>query len=280
MSAIRRSKASSAALICVAAAVSLIWITPLVMVVLTAMKSNGQFTHDGFLSAAGSLPRIVTNARQGADLSGLWDGFRNSLFYGVVGSGLAVLIAGVASYAIVSLRIRFGFLIFMLIYAGTALPFQLYIMPLNKLYQNTGLYDTVGGMLLFYVSICIPFCAFVFRSYFMTIPRELLEAASIDGANSLVIFVRIIFPMSWTAALVLFLTQFTFIWNDLLFGQVLAISDSARPIMPSLAAMSGSQDVQVGTVPQLMGSALLASVPALVLFLALRKRVMQGFVLH
>ena len=81
-------------------------------------------------------------------------------------------------------------------------------------------------------------------------------------------------PLSINPAILLFLTQFLWIWNDLLFGQVLSASSAVRPIMPALASLSG--DVSLATLPERMSAALLASVPALLLFMLLRKRFMQG----
>lgn len=274
----RRAGVGKWLLLGVIAIIAIVWLAPMVLVILASIKTPQQLADDGFFGLSGSLEQLWKNMTAAADLSGLWAGFANSLLYGIVGALIAVLLSAMASYALVFLRVRVPFVLFMLIYAGTVLPLQLYMIPLNVAYKNTGLYDTQAGMILFYVAICIPFCVFVFRGYFLGLPGEVLEAAQIDGASRARIFSRIILPMSVNPAILLFLTQFLWIWNDLLFGQVLSSTDGARPIMPALAMLSGT--VQLGSLPERMSGALLASVPAILLFIFLRKRLMQGFALH
>lgn len=254
--------------------ISLVWIAPLVLVITASTKTVEQFRDDGFFRLTGNIGQFFVNLATATEAAQLWSGFVNSLIYGIVGAAMAVVISALASYSLVWLRVRRPFLLFMLIYAGTVLPFQMYIIPLSQGYKATELYDTHLGMLLFYTAICIPFCTFVFRGYFMNIGDEILEAARVDGASRLRVFRSIVVPLSINPAILLFLTQFLWIWNDLLFGQVLSSSSAVRPIMPALASLSG--DVQLATLPERMSAALLASVPALVLFLLLRKRFMQG----
>lgn len=265
-------------LVAVIGLISVIWVAPMVLVILAGMKTPQELAETGYFGFSGSLGQLWENMWSAAELSGLWSGFGNSLLYGIVGALIAVLVSAMASYALVFLRVRAPFLLFMLIYTGTVLPLQMFMIPLNVGYKSVGLYDTHAGMIVFYVAICIPFCVFVFRGYFLGLPGEVLEAAQIDGASRLRIFSRIIVPMSVNPAILLFLTQFLWIWNDLLFGQVLTSSGDARPIMPALAVLSGT--VQLGSLPERMAGALLASVPAILLFLFLRKRLMQGFALH
>jgi multiple sugar transport system permease protein len=254
--------------------ISFLWIAPLVLVVSASMKSVDEFREGGFFTLTGSITQFFTNLANATEAAQLWSGFANSLLYGVVGAAAAVLISALASYALVWLRVRRPFLLFMLIYAGTVLPFQMYIIPLSQGYKAAQIYDTHLGMLLFYTAICIPFCTFVFRGYFLNVGDEILEAARVDGASRTRVFRSIVIPLSINPAVLLFLTQFLWIWNDLLFGQVLSSSSEVRPIMPALASLSG--DVALATLPERMSAALLASVPAILLFLLLRKRFMQG----
>src|SRR5439155_10849033 len=131
--------------------------------------------------------------------------------------------------------------------------------------------------ILFYTAIALPFCLFVMRGYFATIPRELQEAARIDGCSDFGIFWRIILPLSWSPIAVLFLFQFTWIWNDLLFGLVLSTSDGVRPITPSLLGLQG---VYANSGPPVvLAGALIGSLPTVVLFLFLGRYLLRGLVL-
>ncbi len=254
------------------------WVTPLVMVVLSSMKTPIEQSQSGIMALPENAAMILDNVTSAAELSGIGKGIVSSLIYALVGSLTAVIAASSAAYSIAMLKIRFPFFWFLLIYSGTVFPFQMYLMPLFGMYQTVGLYDTRAGMLLFYSAITVPFCLFVFRNYFNGMEREVIEAASLDGASSFQTYLRIVLPMAKAPAFFLFVTQFSWIWNDFLFGQVLAKSDDVRPVMTSLALLSGTYGT--GTIPQQMAGALTASIPTLILFFALQKHFMQGLILN
>jgi multiple sugar transport system permease protein len=145
------------------------------------------------------------------------------------------------------------------------------------MYTDTGLYDTWLGMALFYTAIAIPFCLFVLRGFFATIPTEMQDAARLDGAGDFRIYWRIFLPLARGPIAVLLLFQFTWIWNDLLFGLVLSTSDGVRPIMPSLLGMQG---VYANSGPPIvLAGALIGSLPTLVLFLFLGRYLLRGLTL-
>ena len=202
---------------------------------------------------------------------------QNSIIYGVVGGTLAVLIAGLASYGLVVLKIPGAFTWFLVIYSGTLFPLQIYIVPLYQMYNALGLYDTQVGMVIFYTAISVPFATLVLHGFFSTIPEELAAAARVDGCSEVGIFWRIYLPLSFSALLVVFLLQFTWIWNDLLFGLVLSNSNEIRPVMPSLSSLSGVYNGASFTI--VLAGALIASAPTLVLFLGLQKYFLQGLTL-
>ncbi len=254
------------------------WVTPLAIVVLSSMKTPIEQSQSGILALPENAEVILDNIASASELAGIGNGILSSLIYAFVGSLTAVIVASSASYSIAMLKIRFPFFWFLIIYSGTVFPFQMYLMPLFQMYQTVGLYDTRMGMLLFYSAIAVPFCLFVFRNYFIGMQQEVIEAASLDGASSFQTYLRIVLPMAKPPALFLFVTQFSWIWNDFLFGQVLAKSDSVRPVMTSLAMLSGTYGK--GTIPQQMAGALTASIPTLILFFALQKHFMQGLILN
>ena len=278
MTRLRRVTPAGWAVTLVVGVVAVLWLIPLWMVVITAMKTVPEYLHD---SSQWQLPQaplnLFNNVAQAWSTSGMGPGFQASLLYGVVGAGLAILFASLGAYAIVWLRIRWRFFWFALVFSGTIFPFQMYLIPLFKLYQDVGLYDTQIGMILFYTAIAIPFCLFVMRGFFATIPREQQEAARLDGSGDLGIFLRIFLPQSWGAIAVLFLFQFTWIWNDLLFGLVLSTSDGVRPISPSLAGLQG-QFAHTGP-PLILAAALLATLPTVTIFLLLGRYMMRGLTL-
>lgn len=257
----------------IAFALALLWLFPLYLVVINASTAAGEYAEKEFWELPGSFSLIqnVVTAWQTADLG---SSVISTLLYATVGGGAAVLIAAAAAFAIVALRVRYGFACFMFLYGGTVVPFQMFLAPLFDSYSKVGLYDTRIGLILVYTAVAVPFAVFVLRNHFSGIPHELLEAARIDGASSFVVFSRIYLPLSTNALAAVFVFQFTFIWNDLLFGITLARSAEIRPIMASLSVLQGQYTST--SLPAVLAGALVVSIPTFVLFLALQKLFVQA----
>jgi ABC-type glycerol-3-phosphate transport system permease component len=256
---------------------AVLWLVPLFLLVITPMKSVPEYQG----ASQWALPRhpqeVFDNLKTAWTSAGLGPGFVASLSYGFVGAALAIAFGSLGAYAITRLPVRLGFFWFILVFSGTIFPFQMYLIPLFTMYTDTGLYDTWLGMALFYTAIAIPFCLFVLRGFFATIPAEIQDAARLDGAGDFRIYWRIFLPLARGPIAVLFLFQFTWIWNDLLFGLVLSTSDGIRPIMPSLLGMQG---VYASTGPPiLLAGALIGSLPTVILFLCLGRYLLRGLTL-
>ena len=254
----------------------IVWLVPLFSTFLTAFKTPQE--------AAATFPwQLPQSFALGENVVWAWNrgrlgqSFVQSLIYAGVGAALAIGLASLASFALVHLRPRREFGWFLLIYAGTIFPFQMYLLPLFYLFQSTSLYDRQKGLLLFYTAIAIPFCLFVLRNHFTTIDYEIVEAAQIDGLSNFGLYWRIYMPLSLAAIAALFLFQFTWIWNDLLFGLTLAKSPEVRPIMAGLAGLRGTYAAQ--NTPGVLSGALLASVPTVLIFVFLGRYLLQGMTL-
>ena len=256
---------------------ALVWLLPLWLLVITPMKSTPEYTDKSQWALPTHPLRLFSNLRTAWDSAGLGAGFVASLTYGLTGAALAILFGSLGAYAITRLGVRLGFWWFILVFSGTIFPFQMYLIPLFNLYLDTGMYDTRLGMISFYIAITIPFCTFVMRGFFLTVPWQIQEAAALDGASSWQTFWRIMFPMARAPLILLVLIQFTWIWNDLLFGLVLSTSDGVRPITPSLLGLQG---VYANSGPPVvLAGALIGSMPTVVLFLFLGRYLLRGLVL-
>ncbi len=253
-----------------------VWLTPLVTTFLTAFKTP----QEAAASQPWELPQgsaLDDNLEWAWNRGRLGQSFVQSLIYAAGGAAFAIALASLAGFGLVELRPRRAFAWFLLIYAGTIFPFQMYLLPLFYLFQATSLYDTQGGLLAFYTAIAIPFCLFVLRNHFTTIDHEIVEAAQMDGLSNFGIYARIYMPLSIPAIAALFLFQFTWIWNDLLFGLTLAKSPEVRPIMAGLAGLRGTYAAQ--NTPGVLAGALLASVPTILIFILLGRYLLRGMTL-
>ncbi|MDC3415146.1 carbohydrate ABC transporter permease [Terrihalobacillus insolitus] len=254
-----------------------LWIAPVYIVFINAAKTTTEFNSSKFWQLPSDWA-IFQNIKAVLIETDLGQAFINSILYGVLGAGIAILVAALAAYALTNLKIKGGFYWFLLIYSGTLFPFQMYLIPLFQFYSDTKLYNTFVGMLIFYIAICIPFCLFVLRNFYSTFAKEIVEAAKLDGCSDLQIFVYMFLPQSVPPFLVLFLLQFTWVWNDLLFGITLSQSDAVRPIMASLSSLNGLYS-GTGMNTLLMG-ALIASIPTLLLFFLLQKYFIKGMAIN
>lgn len=250
-----------------------VWILPLYLVLINSATDPADYRTKEIYAFPSSFAfwENVEFAWNGAKL-GVSVG--STLFYATLGGLLAVFLAGLAAFAIVTLRVRHGFFWFMVLYAGTIFPFQMYLSPLYSQYVRFDLYDTRQGLLLFYTAIAIPFAVFVLRNHFSGIPYELPEAARLDGASAWRIFGQIYSPLSINAFATVFILQFTWIWNDLLFGLTLSRSAEVRPIMTALAGLQGQY--AAASTPVVLAGALIVSIPTFILFFSVQRVFVRG----
>jgi multiple sugar transport system permease protein len=253
-----------------------LWITPVFFTFIVSVKNPQDFVSQKFYQMPTKF-FFLDNLRQVIKQYRLSAHFLNSLLYAVAGAAVAIITASMAGFSIVRLRPKLNFLLFLIIYSGTLFPFQMYLIPVYRLFNTIGLYDTRTGMILIYSAICIPFSLFVYRGFYTTIPREIEEAAKLDGCGPVRSFVSVFLPQSLPPTAVVALFQMTWIWNDLLFGMVLSRTQHVRPIMVALATMSGYGG---GNIPWIMTGVIFTSVPTVLLFVLLRRFFIQGMVLQ
>jgi ABC-type glycerol-3-phosphate transport system permease component len=257
-----------------AVVVSMIWVVPFYYMAVSIFKTHAEYTANNSLALPEGLSPIVDNAISAWNTAKMGAGFLNSAVYGLLGAGLAVFFAAMAAYGLTRINFKRQNYWFMLIFAGTIFPFQIYLIPLFFAYQKIGIINTHFGMLLFYTAVCIPFPVLVMRNYLNGLSREMDEAARMDGAGEFRVFWSIILPNCVGPMTATFLLQFTWIWNDLLFSTVLGNREEVRSIMNSLQIFHGSYTTAGPNLS--LTAALIASLPAIVLYILLRRHFMEG----
>jgi multiple sugar transport system permease protein len=250
----------------------LVWLLPVWTTFLVSFKSSQDFMSQSFYQLPTRIS-FLDNFRNVMKTYKLQEHFLNSLLYAVAGAGIAIAVSSMAGYSIVRLKPPLFFLLFLLIYSGTLFPFQMYLIPVYKFFNLLGLYNTRIGLILIYAAICTPFALFVYRGFYTTIPKDVEDAAKIDGAGPVRTFFSIFVPQSLAPTAVVALFQMTWIWNDLLFGMVLSRTQNIRPIMVALASMSGYGG---GNIPYIMTGVIFTSLPTILLFVALQRYFISG----
>ena len=146
---------------------------------------------------------------------------------------LPVLFAALAGYALAWIDFPGADLVFVTIVGLMVVPIQMALIPMFTIYNKTNLYDTVLGLILFHTAFALPLGIFLLRNFFIGIPRDLMEAARIDGASEWRLFFKVVLPLGLPAIAALAIFQVLFVWNDFLVGFVLAQDNT--PIAPTLA---------------------------------------------
>lgn len=249
----------------------ILWLLPVLFTVFGSFKGRQEYTLGNFWD----LPKqnlFGANLSSALGAVGLGTGMWSSFLYAFFGAAFSVAIATLAAYAISHLNIRFRMFWFLFIYSGTIFPFQIYLIPVYRGYAQLHLYDTRLGMVLFYTAICVPFSMFVLRNFFIGISKEISESAKMDGCSTLQVLTRIFVPMARAPLSIAFLSQFTWCWNDLMFGLTFTKSPEIRPVMASISLLGKSN------VPILLMGCIITSIPTIVLFIILQKNFESGFV--
>jgi alpha-glucoside transport system permease protein len=146
---------------------------------------------------------------------------------------LPILIASLAAYALAWIDFPGRDWIFLTVVGLLIVPIQMALIPIFRIYNTFGLFDTVPGLILFHTAFALPFAIFLLRNFFAGIPRDLMEAARIDGASELRLFFKVVLPLGLPAIASLGIFQVLFVWNDLLIGLTLAQENT--PIAPTIA---------------------------------------------
>ena len=147
---------------------------------------------------------------------------------------LPILVGSLAAYALAWIDFPGRDWIFLTVVALLIVPIQMALIPMFSLYNTFGLFDTVPGLILFHTAFALPFAIFLLRNFFAGIPKDLMEAARIDGASEFLLFFRVVLPLGLPAIAAVAIFQVLFVWNDLLIGLVMAQTN--QPIAPTIAS--------------------------------------------
>lgn len=163
--------------------------------------------------------------------------------------------------------------LFTVFVAGNFVPIQVLMIPVRDLTLKLGLYNSVGGLILFHLSFQTGFCALFLRNFIKQLPFELVEAARIEGAGEWTVFVRIILPLIRPALAALSILVFTFVWNDYFWALCLTQGDDAAPITVGVAALKGQWTTSWNLVS---AGSVLAAMPSVAMFFLMQKHFVAG----
>jgi alpha-glucoside transport system permease protein len=206
-----------------------LWLVPTFGLLMTSILPAGELASHGWWVIF-SKPSLATWSNYDALFHnhGLLDALKTTAYIAVGNTVIVVLIAALAGYALAWLEFPGRDWLFIAIVGMLVVPLQMALIPMFRIYNTFGLYDTTFGIMLFHVAFGLPFAVFLLRNFFVGIPKDILESARIDGANEILIFVRLILPLGLPAIASLAIFQFLWTWNDLIVA--LTFGQNVQPI--------------------------------------------------
>jgi multiple sugar transport system permease protein len=185
------------------------------------------------------------------------------------------VIGSFAAYALARLRFPMKFLLLAVILSITTFPPIAIAAPVFKLWTDLGLYNTYLGLILPDLTFTLPLTIYILTSFFRDIPRELEEAALVDGATYFQSFRKVVLPLAAPGLVTAGLLAFIFVWNEFLFAITLTSSASVRPVPAAIAFFTGSSqfEIPLGTIS---AASVVVTVPLIVLVLIFQKRIVAG----
>ncbi len=199
--------------------------------------------------------------------------FFNSIMITVPAAVISSAIGSLNGYVFAKWKFPHSNLIFMLILFGIFLPYQGILIPLVQLLTFFHLYGSIPGLIFVHCVFGMPITALIFRSYYATVPRDLLDAGRIDGAGFFGLYWWIMLPIAAPGFAVALIWQFTNIWNDFLLGVVVLSNPRLATITVAINNITGSYSVEWNLQ---MAAAILAAAPTVIVYLLLGRLFMRG----
>ena len=200
--------------------------------------------------------------------------FGNSLILTAVSVGLCTLIAILAAYAFANLQFPGRDTLFNLITPLMVIPPIVMLIPMFVLFQRLRLINNLAGPIIIYTGLMLPFTIFLLRNFFITIPREIREAALLDGCSSFQMVTKIIMPLSRPALVTSMIVNAVWVWNELLIALVFLQTEEQRTLIVGIAA--SLQKRFNLDVPSLMAGLAIATVPMIILYIVGQNALVRG----
>jgi alpha-glucoside transport system permease protein len=252
--------------------VGLLWLVPTLGLFFTSLLEPAQISTTGWWKIL-SDPSLATleNYSEVLDNKAITSAVWTTLWISLGATILPIFFASMAAYAFAWLEFPGRDWLFIVVVALLVVPIQMALIPIFSLYNDLGLFDTIAGLVLFHTAFGLPFAIFLLRNFFIGIPRDLLEAARIDGASEVRIFLRLILPLGLPAIASLAIFQFLWVWNDLLVALTFA-----RDTQPITVAIFSQMRQFSANIELIAPAAFISLAIPLVVFFAFQRYFVQG----
>jgi glucose/mannose transport system permease protein len=245
------------------------FLMPIYVMVVTGLKQSQNVS----LSTMWQLPTQLSGGGFAEAWRRLLPNLGNSLQMTIPATVISSIIGAINGYIFSKWKFRGANTLFSFLVFGMFIPYQSILIPLIQFLEQIKLYGTIWGLVLVHVVYGLPICSLIFRNFFANIPGELVEAARIDGAGVVRIFLLVMLPLALPAFVVVGIFQFTNVWNDFLFGVTILPNPNAQPVTVALNNLSGSYSVDWNVV---MAGAVVVAMPTALIYILLGRFFVRG----
>lgn len=251
----------------------IIFIYPLIWLFINSFKDNTEiFVNPWGLPSSWSIVNYIRAFQIGN--VGIY--FINSVFITTVSVTIGVMLSCMASYGITRIKWKMSNFVYLLFVLGISIPPFAAIVPLFAMFNWLKILNTYAAIILVHIVFSFPISIFILSGFFSTIPRELEEAAIIDGCTKLGTFFKIILPISTNSIVLVMIISFLRVWNDLLFAQIFLSSENMMPITVGLLTF---KDAYSTDYTGMIATALMVITPAIIMYVFLQKKITEGVTL-
>lgn len=253
------------------AAIVLFAVFPFYYAILSSLKTGtGLFSVDYFPFNS-TFDNYVGVFRDNPFATNLW----NSIIVALLTVAASLFLGVTAAFALARIRFRGRALLLMTILGVSMFPQVAVLSGMYQLIRALGLYNHLGALVLSYMIFTLPFTVWVLTTFMRELPKELEEAAILDGASPWVIITRVFMPLMWPALVTTGLLAFIAAWNEFLFALTFTLTNDERTVPVGIAVMSGASahELPWGNI---MAASVIVTLPLVVLVLAFQRRIVSG----
>ncbi len=254
--------------------VLILWLLPLLGVAFTSVRPASDLAQGNYFGWPSSF--AWQNYVEVFQNTPMWQYIKNSFYVTIPTVIGAVAISCMTGFALGIYKFRSNLLVFFLFVAGNFVPFQILMVPVRDMTSQLGLINTYTGLVLFHVAFQSGFCTLFMRNFIRALPRELIEAARVEGVSEVQIFFHIVLPLMRPAIAALSVLVFTFIWNDFFWATVLTTKAEVQPITAGLSSLNGQW---VAAWHLVSAGSILAALPPVAMFFLMQKHFIAGLTL-
>ena len=244
---------------------------PLLWIILSSIKAKGEMMGD----PTAILPKSLTldNFRTVIDQLHFGTNIVNSIIVAGCTTLIAIIISALGAYGVVRFFHKFGKIMTRVLITTYMFPPILLAVPYSIIMGKLGMMNSRVGLVIVYLSISVPYAVWLLVGFFQTVPLEIEEAARVDGANKLQVFVKVVLPIVAPGIVAVAIYTFINVWNEFLYSLILINSSSKMTVAVALKSLGGQEVLDWGVM---MAASTLVVIPSVVFFMLIQKKIAGG----